>query len=140
VLHGTDVECGHAVYKALVDAVKSGLISEQQIDVSIKRLFMIRYRLGMFDPVEKVKYANLPMSTLEAPAHKALALSMAQQSVVLLKNENRLLPLSKKLKKVAVIGPNADNRMALLGTIMVFHPTLFLCSKVSGKNWAPVQK
>lgn len=115
VMHGTDVECGVAVYKTLVDAVKNGLIKESQLDISLNRLFMIRYRLGMFDPVSMVKYAQTPSSALEAPAHKALALKMAQQSIVLLKNDNNLLPLSKKIKKIAVLGPNADNKIAVLG-------------------------
>lgn len=86
VLHGTDVECGQSVYTTLVDAVKKGLITEAQLDVSLKRLFTIRYRLGMFDPVSKVKYAQTPSSVLEAPEHKAHALKMAQQSIVLLRN------------------------------------------------------
>lgn len=115
VLHGTDVECGNSVYKSLVDAVKSGLISEKQIDVSVKRLFTIRYRLGMFDPKESVKYANVPFSALEAPEHQAHALKMARESIVLLKNEKQLLPLSKSLKRIAVVGPNADSRMVMLG-------------------------
>jgi len=62
-----------------------------------------------------VKYAQTPASTLEAPEHKALALKMAQQSVVLLKNENNILPLKKTIKKIAVLGPNADNRISVLG-------------------------
>jgi beta-glucosidase len=115
VLHGTDVECGTSVYKSLVDAVKNGLIDEKQIDVSVKRLFTIRYRLGMFDPKERVKYTQVPFSSLEAPEHKAHALKMARESIVLLKNENQLLPLSKSLKRIAVIGPNADSRMVMLG-------------------------
>lgn len=114
VMHGTDVECGNSVYRLLVDAVKTGLIAEKQIDVSVKRLFTIRYRLGMFDPADKVPFGQLPMSTLEAPEHRALALKMARESIVLLKNTG-VLPLGKQLKRVAVIGPNADNRIALLG-------------------------
>lgn len=115
VLHGTDVECGVTVYKTLVDAVKSGLIKEDQLDISIKRLFTTRYKLGMFDPPSMVKYAQTPFSVLESDAHKAHALKMAQQSIVLLKNENNTLPLSKKIKKIAVLGPNADNTIAVLG-------------------------
>ncbi|MCW3089014.1 MAG: glycosyl hydrolase [Ferruginibacter sp.] len=115
VMHGTDVECGVAVYKTLVDAVKKGLITEQQIDISVKRLFMIRYRLGMFDPPSMVKYAQTPASALESPDHAAHTLKMARQSIVLLKNENNLLPLSKKIKKIAVLGPNADNKIVVLG-------------------------
>jgi beta-glucosidase len=115
VMHGTDVECGQTVYKTLIDAVKTGLIKEEQLDISLKRLFTIRFRLGMFDPPSMVKYAQTPVSALEAPAHKAHALKMAQQSIVLLRNENNTLPLSKKLKKIVVLGPNADNAIAVLG-------------------------
>ena len=115
VMHGTDIECGTSVYYTLLDAVKQGLITEAQIDVSLRRLFTIRYRLGMFDPPSMVKYTNAPASTLEASEHKALALKMAQQSIVLLKNQNNTLPLQKTIKKIAIVGPNADNRVAVLG-------------------------
>jgi beta-glucosidase len=115
VLHGTDVECGVAVYKTLLDAVKTGLIKEEQLDISLRRLFTIRFRLGMFDPPALVKYAQVKQDVLESPAHKAHALKMAQQSIVLLKNENNTLPLSKKVKKIAIIGPNADNAISVLG-------------------------
>ncbi|MBK5272615.1 MAG: glycoside hydrolase family 3 C-terminal domain-containing protein, partial [Bacteroidia bacterium] len=115
VLHGTDLDCGREAYKALVQAVKDGKLLEQQLDVSLHRLFMIRFRLGMFDPVSQVKYAQIPISMLEAPEHKALSLKMAQQSIVLLKNQNNTLPLSKKIKKIAVLGPNADNSISVLG-------------------------
>ncbi|HEU4902122.1 MAG TPA: glycoside hydrolase family 3 C-terminal domain-containing protein [Flavisolibacter sp.] len=115
VFHGTDVECGTDVYKSLVQAVKDGKISEKQIDESVKRLFMIRFRLGMFDPVSMVKYAQTPESILESPEHKAHALKMARQSIVLLKNEAATLPLRKGIKKIAVVGPNADNPIAVLG-------------------------
>ena len=115
VMHGTDVDCGTAAFLSLVEAVKSGLIKEEQIDVSVKRLFMIRYRLGMFDPAAMVKYANVSAAELESPAHKAHALKMAQQSIVLLKNDDRTLPLKKTIKKIAVFGPNAHNSIAILG-------------------------
>ena len=115
VLHGTDVECGNVTYKTLVAAVKDGKLTEQQLDISLKRLFTIRFRLGMFDPSEMVKYAQLGTNVLESPAHKAQALKMARQSIVLLKNQNQTLPLSKHLKKIAVIGPNADNSLSILG-------------------------
>jgi beta-glucosidase len=115
VLHGTDIDCGTAAYKSLVEAVQKGLITEKQIDVSVKRLFMIRFRLGMFDPVSMVKYAQTPASTLESAPHKAHSLKMAQQSIVLLKNDNNTLPLQKNLKKIVVLGPNADNTISVLG-------------------------
>ncbi|MWB93142.1 glycosyl hydrolase [Flavobacterium sp. GA093] len=115
VFHGTDIDCGTDAYKALVQAVKNGKISENQIDISVKRLFMIRFRLGMFDPVEMVKYAQTPSSVLESEDHKAHALKMAQQSMVLLRNDKNILPLKKNLKKIVVLGPNADNAIAILG-------------------------
>ncbi|HEY0677504.1 MAG TPA: glycoside hydrolase family 3 N-terminal domain-containing protein, partial [Chitinophagaceae bacterium] len=115
VLHGTDVECGVTVYKTLVDAVKRGLIKESVLDESLKRLFKIRFRLGMFDPPSMVKYAQTPFTVLESEKHKEHALKMAQQSIVLLRNEKNTLPLSKKIRKIAVIGPNADNKISVLG-------------------------
>jgi beta-glucosidase len=115
VFHGTDIDCGTDAYKALVQAVKDNKITESQIDVSVRRLYMIRFRLGMFDPVSMVKYAQTPESVLENDEHKAHALKMAQQSIVLLRNENHTLPLNKKLKKIVVLGPNADNPIAILG-------------------------
>ena len=115
VMHGTDIECGTSVYYTLYNGVKTGLITEGQLDISLRRLFMIRYRLGMFDPSSMVKYAQTPASVLESTEHKAHAVKMAQQSIVLLKNENNTLPLKKTIKKIAVIGPNADNSISVLG-------------------------
>ena len=115
VIHGTDCECGNGVYRSLIDAVQKGLITVEQIDASIKRLFTIRFRFGMFDPDDRVPYAKIPLSVLEAPEHQAHALKMAQESMVLLKNENSLLPLDRKnIKKIAVVGPNADEEAVLL--------------------------
>jgi beta-glucosidase len=115
VLHGTDVECGNTTYKSLSQAVKDGRLTEAQLDISLRRLFMIRFRLGMFDPADMVKYNKIGLDALETPAHKQLALKMARQSIVLLKNEGHLLPLSKGIKKIAVVGPNADNAQTVLG-------------------------
>ncbi|MDR2859914.1 MAG: glycoside hydrolase family 3 C-terminal domain-containing protein [Mediterranea sp.] len=115
LFHGTDVDCGRAAYSALVDAVKKGIIAEEQINVSLARLFNIRFRLGLFDPAEEVSFSKIPLSVLECDAHKALSHKIAQESVVLLKNKSNFLPLSKKLKKIAVIGPNADNEHSVLG-------------------------
>lgn len=121
VLHGTDVECGNRTYKTLIQAVKDGKLTEKDIDVSLKRLFTIRFRLGMFDPVSMVKFAQIPISNLESQPHKDLALKMARESIVLLRNkpaegqENNLLPLHKNIKRIAVLGPNADNANTQLG-------------------------
>jgi beta-glucosidase len=114
VKRGTDLECGD-VYGALVAAVKQGRISEGEIDTAVKRLFEARFRLGMFDPPESVKYAQIPFSANDAPEHRRLALEAARESIVLLKNERSTLPLRKDLKSVAVIGPNADDVQVLLG-------------------------
>jgi beta-glucosidase len=114
VFHGTDVDCGHEAYLGLKQAVEEGLITEAQIDVSLKRLMSVRFRLGMFDPAEKVPFSKIDSTSLESQAHKDLALKMAQQSIVLLKNEKNTLPLDKqKIKKIAVIGPNADSESVL---------------------------
>jgi beta-glucosidase len=112
--HSTDVECGNSVYPTLLDAVKTGLLNENEIDVSLRRLFVIRLRLGQFDPPNIMPYSNTSDTLLECEAHKALALKIAQQSIVLLKNENNVLPLKKDIKKIAVIGPNADNPLTQL--------------------------
>lgn len=110
------MDCGQEAYMALIKAVREGIITERQVDVSLKRLFSIRFRLGLFDPLDKVPYSNIPISVLECARHQELAKRMAQESIVLLKNRKRLLPLSKdKFKKIVVMGPNANNKDALLG-------------------------
>jgi beta-glucosidase len=98
-----------------VNAVKQGLIAENKIDESVQHLFEIRFRLGMFDPASMVKYSSIPESELESAPHKAQALLMARESIVLLRNENNLLPLSKSVKKIAVLGPNANDSISVLG-------------------------
>jgi beta-glucosidase len=111
---GTDLTCG-TEYSNLLPAVRQGLISEAEIDVSLKHLLRARFRLGMFDPPEMVKYAQIPYSVNDSPAHRELALETARKSIVLLKKDPNTLPLSKSLKTVAVIGPNADDLDVLLG-------------------------
>ena len=111
---GTDLTCG-GEYATLVQAVKQGLISEAEIDKSVKRLMTARFRLGMFDPPDRVPYARIPFSENDSPAHHQLALQTARESMVLLKNANHMLPLKKDLKSIAVIGPNADAPEVLWG-------------------------
>ncbi len=111
---GTDLACG-GEYASLVKAVKDGLISEAEIDVSLKRLLTARFRLGMFDPPEMVPYARIPFSENDTAEHRALSLKAARESIVLLKNDRNTLPLRKDLKTIAVIGPNADAPEVLLG-------------------------
>jgi beta-glucosidase len=123
---GMDNECADFGRKALdnsdyvkyVDAVKQGFLNEKDIDVSLKRLFTARFRLGMFDPPEMVKYAQTPDSVIDSEAHRQLALKTARESMVLLKNDG-VLPLNAKTnapaKKIAVVGPLADAVHVLAG-------------------------
>jgi beta-glucosidase len=111
---GCDLECG-GVYLNLPQALEQGLASENDIDIAVKRLFRARFRLGMFDPPEQVPYAGIPFDVNACEKHKALALQAARESLVLLKNEEGVLPLRKDLKTIAVIGPNADSLDVLLG-------------------------
>ena len=112
---GTDTDCG-TEYRALTAAVHDKLITEAQLDVSLKRLFTARMQLGMFDPPEKVPYASVPFSVVNSPENAALALQAARESMVLLKNDGGFLPLkSGDRKTIAVIGPLAAARMDLEG-------------------------
>ena len=125
---GTDNECADFGQKALdnsdyvkyVDAVKQGLLSEKDLDVAVKRLFTARFRLGMFDPPAMVKYAQIPDSVIDSDAHRQLALQMARESMVLLKNDG-VLPLNTQTtKKIAVVGPLAESVRVLEGN---YHGT-----------------
>ncbi len=124
VKRGMDNECADFGQKALdnsdyvkyVDAVKQGLLSEKDLDVTVKRLFTARFRLGMFDPPEMVKYAQTPDSVIDSDAHRQLALKTARESMVLLKNDG-VLPLNAQTKKIAVVGPLADALHVLAGEL-----------------------
>lgn len=110
---GTDLNCGSS-YPALVKAVKNGYITEAELAVSVERLMVARMKVGLFAPKGAVKYENIPYDIVDSEKHRLLALETARKSIVLLKNENNILPLSKEVKKVAVIGPNADDLETLL--------------------------
>jgi beta-glucosidase len=112
---GVDLECGDAMTKALGNAIKQGLLSEKDLDVPLKRLYSVRFRLGMFEPKGTVPFDKIPLSVVDSSQNRALALLAAQKSMVLLKNEGNLLPLSSKVKSIAVIGPTADEQSVLLG-------------------------
>ncbi|MTI40427.1 glycoside hydrolase family 3 protein [Fulvivirga lutimaris] len=117
VLAGTDVECqwNNHNYKLLPEAVERGLVKEEDIDVRLKRVLMGRFELGEMDPDEMVPYTKIPPSILNNEKHRQLALEMAQKSMTLLQNKNSVLPLSKSIDNLAVIGPNADNEPMLWG-------------------------
>jgi beta-glucosidase len=111
---GTDLTCG-TEFRALVDAVKSGLITEAEINRSVERLFVARFKLGMFDSDDRVPYARIPISVNDSPEHRKVALEAARKSIVLLKNDREMLPLKESVRTIAVIGPSADDPEALLG-------------------------
>lgn len=119
---GTDNECidsyaevpDSSDYQRYLDAVIQGLLTEKDIDISVKRLFAARFRLGLFDPAEMVPYAGTPESEIDSEVHRALALQTARKSIVLLKNDG-ILPLSADVKRIAVTGPPAESSRVLLG-------------------------
>jgi len=118
---GTDNDCvvpgfgqKEAEYQKYIDAVKQGLLTEAHIDTALKRMLRTRFALGLFDPPGKVKAAQTPDSALDSAAHRELALNVARESIVLLKNDG-VLPLVRKRAKIAVVGPLADSNRVLLG-------------------------
>jgi len=112
VVSGTDLECGGS-YSALNEAVRKGLVSEEKINESVFRLLRARFQLGMFDDDALVSWSEIPYSVVESEGHVAKALEMARKSMVLLTNKNNILPLSKSVRKVAVLGPNANDSVML---------------------------
>jgi len=121
---GCDLNCGSR-YSYLTNAVAIGDITEDEIDVSLKRIFKARFKLGMFDAPGSVPYASIPMSVVSSEKHRNLALETARKSIVLLKNENNTLPLKKDLKSIAVVGPNANDLEVLLGNYNGFPSHYF---------------
>jgi beta-glucosidase len=111
---GTDLTCG-GEYQSLVNEVKAGRITEAEINRAVERLFVARFRLGMFDPPERIPYAKIPYSENDSAEHRQLARTAEQEAIVLLKNQGGLLPLKSSVTKIAVIGPSADDPVSLLG-------------------------
>ena len=117
VLAGTDVECvwqGYA-YEKLPEAVAKGLLKEKEVDSHLLKVLIGRFELGDFDDNAIVPWANIPLSIVNNDEHRKLALDMALESMTLLQNKNAVLPIKKSPKKIAVIGPNADNEPMLWG-------------------------
>jgi beta-glucosidase len=112
---GSDLDCTVGSDSSpFVDAVKQGLLPESVLDTSVKRLFRGRFQLGMFDPPEKVRYAQIPFSENDSEAHRQLSLKIARETMVLLKNDGTL-PVNPSVRKIAVVGPLADQTEVLLG-------------------------
>lgn len=114
VVSGTDLECGSS-YKALIESVKKGLISEETVDTSVKRLMKARFALGEMDEPEKVSWTKIPFSVVASAAHDSLALNMARESMTLLINKDNFLPLKRGGLTVAVMGPNANDSVMQWG-------------------------
>ena len=121
---GCDLFCSIGIYTKknkrirwdwIRNAVETNLLKEEVIDNALQRLFRARFLLGMFDPPELVPYTSIPYEVNDSEGHRKLALIAAKKTIVLLKNEGNLLPLEKDMKKIAVIGPTADNKDVLLG-------------------------
>lgn len=115
-LAGTDVECGFGyIYSDIPKAVQKGLITEKEVDKHVLRLLTERFDLGVMDDTARVSWFKIPVSVIDCDAHRQLALQMAQEGITLLQNNKNILPLSPKIKRVAVVGPNADDESMLWG-------------------------
>jgi beta-glucosidase len=120
VIAGNDVNCGPD-YQSIASVVAEGLLSEADVDQALSRVLKVRFRLGAFDPPEHSPFAHINMSVVGSQAHINLAADAARQGIVLLKNDGGLLPLdSDKLQSVAVLGPQCDDDLVLLGN---YHGT-----------------
>jgi beta-glucosidase len=124
---GCDLTCGDE-YGSLLSAVEDGLVSEEVINKSLNRLFTGRFRLGLFDPYTDVPFNRIGYAENDKDESRQFARKVAQESIVLLKNENQTLPISRKIKSIAVIGPYANNLSVLQGNYngMPSNPITFL--------------
>ena len=114
VLNGTDLECGK-VFMVLTEALQKNLIKEELLDQHLRKTLTGRFELGMFDPADMLPWANLGPEVISSEAFDALATQAARESMVLLENKGGVLPLSKTIKTLAVVGPNADDAALLNG-------------------------
>jgi beta-glucosidase len=117
VLAGTDIECqwDNHDFKRLPEGVSKGLISEEEINIHLQRVLVGRFDLGEMDDDAVVPWTKIPLSIVNNKEHKKLALDMARETITLLQNKNNILPLKKSMKKLAVIGPNANDEPVLWG-------------------------
>ncbi|WP_316766020.1 glycoside hydrolase family 3 C-terminal domain-containing protein [Pedobacter frigiditerrae] len=111
---GADNQC-YGYTKAVIPAIKQGLLKVSELDTAVARLLRAKFKLGVFDADEANPYSKIPYGVVNNEAHQAQALQMARESIVLLKNAGNVLPLKRDLKSMAVIGPNANDAAVLLG-------------------------
>ncbi len=112
--NGCDLNCGGA-FEYLLQSIDRGLCSEEDVDRALERLLNTKFRLGIFDPDQEVRYASLPPEVIDSEKHRALARRVAEESIVLLKNDRGLLPISGEMRKIYLVGPNAGTIEVLLG-------------------------
>jgi beta-glucosidase len=113
--NGCDINCG-SLFLYLTEAVNRGMVSEERLNQAVENLMMTRLKLGVFDEPEKVPYSGITYEENDTREHQELNMTASRKSFVLLKNENNLLPLNKdKIKTIGIIGPNSNNRKALVG-------------------------
>ena len=136
VLSGTDVECGYGyAYKSIPEAVRRGLISEQEVDKHVVRLLEGRFDLGEMDDPSLVEWSKIPYSVMSCKEHAQIALDMARQTIVLLQNKGNVLPLQKNKERIAVIGPNADDKPMMWGNYNgVPNHTVTILDGIKGKQ------
>ena len=114
ILSGTDLECGSS-YRSMVEGIQKGVITDADLDPHVGRLIADRIELGMLDPEDRTPWKDYNLDMVCTPEHIAHSLKVARESMVLLKNNNNVLPLSKDIRKIAVVGVNADDSTMLLG-------------------------
>ncbi len=112
---GCDLNCGATYNQFLLKALQTGAVSEEVLDLSVRRVMATRFRLGMFDPDEEVAYSRIDPSVVDSEAHRQLAREVAQKSIVMLKNRDQILPFGKEVSRIFVTGNNAINVHALMG-------------------------
>ena len=118
--HGCDLGCDH-VFNEIPEAIRRGLITEDDVDHALERVLLTRFKLGMFDPPQDVPFASISESVIGCDKHRELAYQTAVESIVLLKNKNNILPIKPAVRKIFVTGPNATSIEVLLGNYYGFN-------------------
>lgn len=140
IINPMDIQTSAKIKKyrrAIKKALNSGLTTKEVINSSIRRILKARFKLGMFDPPEMVPFTKIPYSIVNCEKHQELALKTAREAIVLLKNENNILPLDKNINSLAVIGPTADDPKSLYyyhyypGSYPIITPLEGIRAKVS---------
>jgi beta-glucosidase len=126
---GCDLNCGDT-YQHLTEALERGLIDEAEIDQALSRTLLTRFKLGMFDPPERVPFTSIPQTVICSRKHRRLAHEAAVKSIVLFKNKNNLLPIRPSVKRIFIVGPNASSLEALLGNYNGYND--LLCTFMEG--------